>query len=175
MESLKTLENKLANLYKDLPALPKSTKESIVSFWPIVVAVLGVLQLFAAWALWRLFDRANDAANFVNSFTSYYTNTTVGYSAFDKTVIYLGIAILAVEAVVMLLAVSPLNKRQRRGWDLIFLAAVVQVVYAVVSTFIDGRGVGSLIMNLLGSAVGFYFLFQIREYYTGKVAAKKAA
>lgn len=176
MEVVRKLENQLSDLYKGAPALSKSTKDSIAKVWPVIVLVLGILQLLAAWSLWRLFDRVNDAAEFVNSFTQYYTNQTVGYSAFDKTLIYLGIALLAVEAVLLLMAYSPLKNRQRRGWDLVFLVMLLQVVYAIATVFIDGRGIGSFIFNLLGAAVGFYFLFQIRDHYKGAKAesAKKA-
>lgn len=175
MEKIRTIENKLADLFKDLPALPKNAKKTIVEYWPYVVLVIGILQLAAAWSLWRFFDRANDLVTGVNSFISAYTNTVVGFSAFDKAVIYLGIAILVVQAMLLIMAFSPLKARQRKGWDLLFLVALSQVVYAVVSTFIDGRGFGSLVFGLIGAAIGFYFLFQIREFYGAKPVAAKTA
>jgi hypothetical protein len=173
MEKIRTIENKLADLFKDLPALPKNAKKTIVEYWPYVVLVIGILQLAAAWSLWRFFDRANELVTGVNSFISAYTNTVVGFTAFDKAVIYLGIAILVVQAVLLIMAFSPLKARLRKGWDLLFLVALSQVVYAVVSAFIDGRGFGSLVFGLIGAAIGFYFLFQIREFYGAKPVATK--
>lgn len=167
MERIRVLENKLADVYKSAPALSKETKDSIVGFWPYLMAILAVLQLWAAWVLWRLADRTDAAADYVNSFLQSYGTATVGLSSTEKFVIYIGIVLLVVEAVLMLMAYGPLQKRERRGWDLIFLVSVVQVLYAVVSVFVYGNGVGSLLLNLLGAAIGFYFLFQIRGHYKG--------
>lgn len=167
MERIRVLENKLAQLYKGAPALSKETKESLASFWPYVMVILAILQIWAAWALWRLFDRTNAAADYVNSFLQSYGTTTVGLSSGEKVVIYLGIVLLLVEAALLLMAYGPLQKRERRGWDIIFLVSVIQVAYAVISVFVYGNGVGSLLINLIGAAIGFYFLFQIRDHYKG--------
>lgn len=169
---MRELENKLAELYKGAPALPKKAKDVIVEYLPYVVLVLGVLQIVAAFALWRLADAAERFSDFANSLSAYYGGPAVGLSAFDKTVIYVGVVLLAVEAVLMLMAFSPLQKRARRGWDLLFLVSLLQIAYAVVLIFVDGRGVGSFIMSLIGAAIGFYFLFQIRDYYRAKSAVK---
>ncbi len=169
---MRELENKLADIYKGAPALPKKAKDTIVEYWPYVVLVLGILQLWAAYALWRSIDKLNQVSDFVNSFSQYYTNASVGLSSTDKTIIYVGVAMLAVEAVLMLLAFSPLKNRQRRGWELLFLVSLLQIAYAVVSIFMYNYGVGSFVLNLIGAAIGFYFLFQIRDYYKAKTVAK---
>jgi hypothetical protein len=168
MERIRGIEKSLANVFKDAPALPKSTKQTIADFWPWVALVLGVLQLAAAWSLWRLYDRVQPLVDLANTYASYFTGTSVGYSTFDKIVIFAAIATLVVEGLIMLMAFSPLQKKLKRGWDLLFLAALVNVVYSVVTIFIDGRGVGTFIMSLIGTAIGFYFLFQIRDLYGSK-------
>lgn len=174
MERVRGIENKLADLFKDLPALPKNAKKTIVEYWPYVVLVIGILQLAAAWSLWRFYDNANQLVGGLNSFISAYTNEAIGFSAFDKVVIFFSIAILAVQAVILLMAYGPLRARERKGWDLLFLVALSQVVYSVLAAFIDGRGFGSLVFGLIGAAIGFYFLFQIREFYGAKAALPKA-
>lgn len=171
MELVRKTENKLAELYKGAPALPKKAKDTIVEILPYLVLVLGVLQVLAALALWRAADAAEKLSDFANSLSAYYGGPAA-VSTFDKTVIYLGVVLLAVEAVLMLMAFSPLQKRQRRGWSLLFLVGLIQVVYAVALIFVDTYGVGSFIFSLLGAAIGFYFLFQIRDHYKGSVTAK---
>ena len=170
MELINKLETKIGDLFKGAPSLAKSTKKSIADVWPWIVLVLGVLQLLSAWALWKLMDNvAQPLIDYANSLSQYYgTGETIGFSAFDKTVIYLAIAFLVAEAIIMLMAFKPLQAKLKRGWDLIFLSALLNVAYAVVTLFIDGRGAGTFVMQLIGSAVGFYFLFQIRELYTAK-------
>jgi hypothetical protein len=169
---MKELEKKLAEWYKNAPALPKKAKDTIVEYWPYIVLVLGVLQLFAALALWHLASVADKLADFSNTLSVYYTGTPTAISSFDKSMIYVGVALLVVEAVVMLMSVSPLLKRQRKGWELLFLVSLLQVAYSVVLIFVDGRGAADFVLSLIGAAIGFYFLFQIRDYYKGKSAAK---
>lgn len=172
MELVRRIENKLAELYKGAPVLPKKAKDVIVEYLPYFVLLGAVLQAWTAYVLWRLADVAERFSDFANSLSAYYGGPAVGLSAFDKTVIYLGVILLAVEALLMLIAFSPLKKRARRGWDLLFLVSLLQIVYAVALIFVDGRGVGSFIFSLIGAAIGFYFLFQIRDHYKASVAAK---
>jgi hypothetical protein len=80
------------------------------------------------------------------------------------------VAVLAVEAVILLLAFPKLQKRQRAGWDLLFLGALINVVYAVLQIFTYQRGVGSFIMSLIGSALGFYLLLEVKSKFSGKSA-----
>ena len=175
MESVRNLEKSLGELFKDLPPLPKNAKETLAGVWPWLALIFGVLQLAAAWSLWRLFDRVQPYADLVNTYSQYYGGATVGYSSFEKTMIYVAIAMLVVQGLIMLMAFSPLKDRLKRGWDLIFLSLLLSVAYAVVTIFLDGRGVGSFIFSLLMTAVGLYFMFQLKDLYSDKPVAKKPA
>ena len=171
MAVLQNTEQKLGDLFKGLPPLSKSAKESLANAWPWIALVFGVLQLLAAYWLWKLARLTTVLNDFANSLSVAYGGESVGLSSMDKTIIYLGVAILVVDAVILLMAFPHLQKRSRRGWDLLFLGSVLNVVYSVVTLFISGRGVGSFLMGLLGSAVGFYLLFQVRELYKGSRSA----
>ncbi len=170
MGALQTVENKLNEVFKGLPPLSEKAKESLVKAWPWIALIFGVLQLLAAWALWGLTNVAERLTDYANTLSTYYTGQSLGLSAADKTIIYLGLAVLVVDAVILLMAFPQLQKRTRRGWDLLFLGSLLNLVYAVVTLFIDARGAGSFIFNLLGSAIGFYLLFQVREKYKGHKA-----
>lgn len=174
MELVRKLETKLAELYKAAPVLPKKAKNIIVEYLPYFVLLGGVLQLWAGYQIWRYMDRFSQATDILDSFSRYYTNTGIGLSGFDKSILYLGIVALLVEAVLLLMAFSPLQKKLRKGWELLFLVSVLQVLYAVVAIFMRGYGIGDFIANLIGAAIGFYFLFQIREFYGAKAALPKA-
>lgn len=175
MEMVKKIDVKLAELFKDLPPLPKSSKEMLAQIWPWLALIGGVLQAFAALAVWRLLTWTSQWEG-VADYYARATGVDVGPSALDKTAIYIGVVVLVIDAVILLAAFSPLRARLRRGWDLLFLAALLNVVYSVVSIFISGRGFGSFIFSLLGSAVGFYLLYQVKELYGSKAtpAAPKA-
>jgi hypothetical protein len=165
MKQLEQTEKTLSDLFKGLPALPKNTKSSIVNVMPWIALVFGVLQVIVAVGVWQIADRA---ADFVNTYSAFYAVPAAHISAFDRTVIYLGAIVLLVDGVIGIMAYKALAARERRGWDLMFLAALVNLAYAVLSIFIDGRGFGSFLLSLLGSAVGFYLLFQIQGSYTKK-------
>jgi hypothetical protein len=74
---------------------------------------------------------------------------------------YLGIAVLAVQIVLMAMSISGLMKREMKGWKFVYYSSLVSVVYGIVSAY----GVGSVIWSLLGSAIGLYILFQVKSYY----------
>lgn len=96
-----------------------------------------------------------------------YAGQQTGPTSFDKTIIYIGVIMLAIDAVILLLAFPKLQKRQKSGWDLLFLGALINLAYGVVQMFTYQRGVGSFIGSLIGSAIAFYLLFQVREKFNG--------
>lgn len=169
MTALKQLESTIGGLFKGAPSLPESSKKSLVGAWPWIALIFGVLQLLAALGLWNLVRYVERISEVGSTLSLYYTGQSVGLSSFDKTVVYFAIAVLVVDAVILLKAYPELKKRTSRGWDLLFLGAFINAVYAVVSLFIDDRGVGSFIFSVIGSAIGFYLLFQVKDkYHTAK-------
>ena len=170
MDFIKKIEEKLAALFKGLPDLKDGSREALVGAWPWIALVFGILQLFAAWALWGL---VRAAESILGEYSRYYVNYPEALSGAEKFVIYLGIVVLLVDAVILLMAYPELKKRARRGWELLFLGALLNVAYSFVSLFIHERGFGSFLFSLLGSAVGFYLLFQVRGKYGSVKASKK--
>ena len=165
----KKLETTIGGLFKGAPAMPENAKKSLVDAWPWIALVFGVLQLVAAWALWGVVRFAERLSDVTNSLSVYYTGRSAGLSSTDKMVIYLALLVLVADAVILLMAYPELKKKSKKGWDLLFLGSLVNLVYAVVSVFIHDRGVSSFIFSLIGSAVGFYLLFQVKDkYHTAK-------
>lgn len=167
MEALHKLEDQLAPLFKDLPAIPKGLKDFLVQYWPVIALVVGVLQLLAAIALFG----AVTATSAVITAAGYVAGTA--YTGFSLLAAYAGIALLVVDAVIFFLAFSPLTKRLKKGWDLLFLSTIINLVYGVSQVFVGYNGFGGLLGSLVGTAIGLYFLYQIRSYYGTKKAATK--
>lgn len=165
MESLKGLEKQIEGWFKNAPPLPRNAKDTLVKILPWLALIFGILQIIVAVTLFQAARTTSVLIDYANELSRTYGGQSVGLSSMDKTIIYLGIIILVVDAVIALMAYPHLVKRARRGWDLLFLGAVINVVYAVVSLFMDGRGIGSFIFSLLWSAIGFYLLFQIKASY----------
>lgn len=166
MGTVQQLETSIEKAFKDLPHLPESSREGLAKIWPWLALIGGIVQLLAAWGLWQLTRSIDSVNEFANSLSLYVTGETAGLTAVDKTVIYVGIAVLLVDAVILLMAYGPLKARDRKGWDLLFLASLVNLAYAVVTLFIDGRGAGSFVMSLIGSALGFYLLFEVKSKFS---------
>lgn len=178
MQAVKQAEDTIGGLFKDAPPLSNNAKESLVKAWPWIALIGGILQLLAAWWLYDLIRVADNVISYVNNLSVTLTGQNAGPTGFDKTLIYIGILMLAVEGVVLLMAYPQLKTRSRRGWELLFLGALLNVVYAVVALFIHGRGLGGFVMSLVESAIAFYLLFQVRDKFGGaaaKATTKKAA
>jgi hypothetical protein len=161
MRVVEQLEKPVVQAFKSFPSMPNDAKETLVKAWPYLALVFGVLQLLVALGAWNVIQ-------VVDRYVPYAAYTAVAPS--DRVIIYVGIALLVAEAVVLFMAFSPLQKRIKRGWDLLFLGSTVNVVYALVALFMSGYGMGSFFMSVLTSTLGFYLLVQIREKYTGKAS-----
>lgn len=157
---LNSLETWLAGVYKGTPKLSSGAKKSIVSIWPWVALVLGVLQVIAAYGLWRWGHDVNKAVDTLNT----YLGTSLGVHHLN-VFYWLSLIVLAVNAVILLMAFPKLKVHAKAGWNLIFYSALLNGLYGVFSAFNDYGGGGSLIMQIIVSAVVLYFLFQIRDQY----------
>lgn len=175
MEIVHKIEKSLEQPFKALPSLPNDTKKGLASIWPWLALIAGVLQLLATWSLYTFARDVNRWVDVANEWSVAFGGGRVANSGFTVWV-WIAIVVLAVDAIILLVAFPKLQKKQKSGWDLLFLAALINVVYGVVSLFIDGRGgAGSLLFSLIGSAIGFYLLFQVREYFGGNKLANESS
>ncbi len=146
-------------VYKAPFQLPKVAKDWIVQYGPWIALVGGILA--------ALFVIPGMLAAF--SISSYTIALGSMYGAAAATVgpmLYLTFAMFVLQLVVLFIAIPMLLKRQRNGWLLLFYADIVSLVYSVVSSFSYGFfSFGSLLSGLIGAAIGFYLIFQIRSYY----------
>ncbi len=147
-------------VYEKIPyKLPKVAREWIVQYGPWIALVGGVIailvvvpMLFAAMAVT--------------------TTTNVALAAYGIAPVvagpmyYLSLIVLAAQLVIMFMAIPKLLKRARQGWLLMFYSSTISLVYTVCNTFSYGYfGFGTLLGGLIGAAIGYYLIFQIREYY----------
>jgi hypothetical protein len=172
MKFLESLENTLAKWYKGTPDLPKNGQKGLVKYLPWITLVIGLLELWSAWLLWHWAHVANSLVNYANTLSQLYGGTTVTLQKMSAG-IWIGVILLFIEAILLLLAVPGLRSQRKSGWDLIFYVSIVNVVYGVVIALTNYGGAFNLVENLILSAIGLYFLFQIREYY--KSDSRKSA
>jgi hypothetical protein len=170
MNILNSLEKSLADVYKGAPALPASAKKFLVEYMPWITLVIGLFTLLSVYWLWQWAHVANSLINYANTISAAYGGPTVSNRL--DLVVWLGLIVLLVEAILYIAAFPALKARRKSGWDLLFYALVVNVVYGVVVAF-SAYGVGHLFGSLVGTAIGLYFLYQIRPSYTKSAAAAK--
>lgn len=161
MEQLNKLESMLEGLFKPAPKLSEKAKTNIVSWLPWVNLVLGVLSLWGAYALWHWAHLVSNLVNYINA--AYGTNSAVDRMS---TGLWLGLVVIAAEGVLFLMAYPATQKKQKRGWNLMFYAALLNAVYGVVLLFTDYGTSGNFIGYLVGTVIGLWILFQIKSKYT---------
>lgn len=161
------LEKSLGDLFvKQAPALPPNGKKALVQYIPWISLILGLISLWTVYVLWHWAHLASNLINYANSISAAYGGPTVASNRLSVG-IWLGIAVLAVEALLYIAAFPGLRDRKKAGWNMLYYALIINIVYGVVILFTNYGGVGNLIGTIIGSAIGFYFLFQIRDSYTG--------
>lgn len=173
MDQLKPIETKLAELFNGAPDMSASAKKTLAGVLEWIALIFGVLQLLAVWGLWSTGHRVNEFIDVANS----YSAAVGGPSIAPKLGItyYLALIVLLFSAVSLLMAYPGLKARKKIGWDWLFLGSLVNLVYGVVAVFVGSRiggGLSDLIWSLIGSAIGFYLLFQVRELFSGKEHSK---
>jgi hypothetical protein len=167
MGTLSKLENTMAGWFKGAPKMSDGSKETLVKVFPWLALIGGILQALSALTLFNWARVANDYVDYANSLSRAFGGDEVVASRWDVWV-WVGLAVLAIDAVILLLAFPKLNKREKGGWDLLFLSGLLMVAYAVVSVFMEYRGGAfGLVWNLIVSAVVFYLLFAVRDKYKG--------
>ncbi len=173
MELVHKAEKALEGIFKAVPPLPKDAKKGLASILPWVALIGGVLQLWGAWQLYRWADSWSKVADWANAWAR-----SLGVDSGTSGVtfwVWISVAVAALTAVLLLAAFPKLQKNLKGGWDLMFLAGLVNLLYGISTLFIEHRGVGNLIGSLIGSAIGFYLLYQVREYFGGKVLTSTPA
>lgn len=132
---------------KKAPQLPDNIRELLVKLAPyftilgVILAALGLLVLIGVSAF---------ASPFLLMFAG-----VGGAQAIAGGV--LGIIFMAIQAGLEAMAIPGLFKNQRSAWELLYIAALVGVIYNLVS-----MNLFSLVVNFL---ISFYILYQIKSYY----------
>lgn len=174
MAVLADLETALNDVFgKKAPALPKSGKDFLVTYVPYISLIIGLFSLAALWSLWHWAHVANQLIDYANQINRMYGTQEVIASRMTIG-IWISLFVLIAEAFLYLAAFGPTKAREKTGWNLLFYATLVNIVYGFILMFTDYSGVGSFIGTLIGSALGFYFLFQIRDRYLGASAKSTA-
>lgn len=173
MAALENLEKSLDEMFvKNAPfQLPENAKKFIVQYLPYFNLFFGVVSLWAAWSLYSWANTVNKWVDYANELTRSFGGADYVSSSRFTATLWLSIILLTVQAVLWIGAFPGTRDKKKSGWNLLFIALLVNVVYGVAVMFTDYGNFGSLIGTLISTVVGLYFLFQIRSHYTTATAS----
>lgn len=156
MEATKPLESKIAEMHKGLPHLPLGFRAWLTEniWW---LAIIGlVLTLIGVLTSLQALSTLNMYSGLAASYGVVYAQS--------QTVIWVTIAGLIVEAVLLGMAISPLKAKLEKGWRLLFILSLLSIVVSVLSVVLGGGYYASSLVGLvIGTAISWYLLFEIRD------------
>lgn len=127
---------------KKAPSMPTGIKKILVAIIPWLT-VIGIIT--GAYGLLVMLGITGIVVPFA------YAGLNIGFNYLAATVYSV------ITLIIQIMAVQGLFKRQRKAWKLIYYLVLVNAVYLLI-TF----NLGGLVISTL---LGFYILFQIKEYY----------
>jgi len=150
MEQNLPLEKEIAGFFAKFPPFPDNVKEILVKIAPYL-CILGVV--FGGLTLLAVLGIGVGAS-------------AIGVAAYGSVGIYwISMAILAIMVILEGLAISPLMKRQKKGWNNLYYVFLLSLVNGVVGFLGIGSIVNSIISLALSFVIGGWILFQTREKY----------
>jgi len=164
MELLNKIEKVVLGWIKDVPHLPVTTQKWISQnvWWiTLVFAVIGGLGVL--YSLNNLFLLI---ASLESVSRAYVITTTFVEFAIVKQIISIVLSIMIVVALV--LAINPLKLQQKKGWVLLFLALLLEVILVVVGALLSLSIFGFIVSVIFGAiflGALAYFLFEIHSQF----------
>lgn len=169
MEQLHKIEKYLEPMFEDSPKLSKRVKEWFVKFWPIIALLLGVIEIWYAYQLYHHGRQYSQYSYLANNLSNAYGNGQVVHPL--GLMYWISLIFLLIVGVVLLMSYSGLKARTKQGWDMLFLASILNVAFGIID-MLDTYygGIAILIRALITSLIAIYILFQILPYYKASTA-----
>lgn len=158
MESVRKLEVSLIGWYKQWPHLPKDITK-FISEWAWLFTLIGVI--ICALGVFVLMSTAFFGAALL---------TGVGgvYGAAVGRALTLAILVSVVFSVLIIYlaatAIMPLKEKRKRGWDLLFYVALINLAGTVINALVNYSLFG-LVGAAIGAVISGYILFEMRDSF----------
>ncbi len=141
----KQLEKQLGDVFQKAPHLKQEHREIVAKYLPWLIAIAIVLSALVIISLFWLLS----------------VMFSVGFHISILSAL-LGIPVMLINLYLFATAFKPLQEKKKIGWDKLFLAELLAVVYSVVMVF---QWISNMITSLIGVVIGFYILFEIKDQY----------
>lgn len=180
MEALKKLENTIIGWLTKVPNLPESARKWlgdniwwIVIVGAVLIGIAAIVQLTTVLNVMTVIGSVAATYYATNAFTSYAIATGL-----------IGLAFSVITAVLLVTAIKPLQLKQKKGWVLLFLVWLLNILATVVIAVLTLNPVffiTTILFNSIWIAISGYLLFEMHSQFAhveksrGVKAATKAA
>lgn len=139
-------------VFKGLPHLPKAWVDFLVKVAPWLTGLGGVMSVIGGLQMMVMSGRRSALWSMIDS-----------YAGIGRSYFVVAGAMMLLMGVLYLMAFKPLKANKMTGWMYIFWGQVLSVVMGVVS-MVYSYG-GGIVGTLIGAAIGFYILFEVKPRY----------
>jgi hypothetical protein len=165
MKLLHDLEIRLLSYIKNVPHLPASAQKWLGQnvWWIVLIGVIisALAALFSLLAIFGLIALLNSPQNVYYVYGS-------GVTSYMVVTSFVGLAFSIATLLLSAFAIQPLQRREKKGWVLLFAAWLVSVVSIIVGAILTLNPVSfifSLLVGALVTGVSGYFLFEIHSQF----------
>ena len=144
MAKSKDWQDMMEEWFGKLPNLPKGGRDVLVKIAPWVALVFGILGVLVGLGGLGILSVLSPMM-------------LLGSGVGATTGGLLSVAISLVSSVLLVVAFPGLRARKMQGWNMLFWSEVAAVVSSLVAL--------SLVGAVVGAAIGFYLLYQVKSYY----------
>lgn len=162
--TLNKIEDKFEDWLKPFPHLPIDWRIMIAdnAWWVSLIGlILAIVVMFnVAFALLMAFS----LLSFVAPFATVYITAS-------NPMLIIGsiVSLIASVATIVFIAMSikPLKNKDKKGWDLMFLASVVSFALSAISGLLMFQ-LSSILGAAIGLVIGMYVLLEVKSYFKEK-------
>lgn len=144
--------------YKLTPNLSKESRKNLANYFYLVAIawlvfqVIGLVKLFAAMGIISIVQVTD---------STYSLNTGLVFF------IAVSLVVQVMQIIIPSMALLPLKKLQRSGWELMFGSFLLGVITLVVSWSVSADLIG-LLKTVIVVAVSGYLLYEVRSFFIKK-------
>ncbi len=177
MAALDQLEEQLNDVFvKKAPfQIPDEARKTIVNILPWLNLIFGAILLLSALGLYNAAKAVDQWVDYANTIARTYGSAYTQQVNELSWIVWLGIIMLAIEGALWLISFPSVRAKKKSGWNILFIALLINIVYGLLSLFISVGaygGASGFFGFVISTVVGLYLLFQIRSVF---LPAKKAA
>jgi hypothetical protein len=143
--------NKIGDIFKGLPHLPKSWVKFFVKITPWLVLIGGIGSIVSAINYFTLMRGMEKVARV---FAPIARINPIYYVAMSIAMLILGVLYLK--------AFGPLRDKKITGWIYLFWAEAISIIQILLGVIFYSQGIWG---GVIGTFIGLYMLFEIKKEY----------